>query len=336
MKTYKITLPESRIVRSAGGNVPVKSYYSHEWESLSEFFDEEPTNQVNRDKWRRWKRFRGYGRSWYDFNLTGPQLIAAFEKNEGDAPARMLHTMERMGDMIEQALPEQDIGTGTVRRRKRRRADMGNSVDIHDVRQGRLDRAWEQTYKVERETPTRRKVHIVVNLATSAGISCNDALWRGAVALRLHDMLVRRGKHVSMYAGAVWRGNYRRRSGREINVYNVPIKQSQFMLSREHLAMQVSASFSRLYVMAKAQNLHPTLTPGDGYGYPCDDYYIVPATLQERREAGEHVVVVGGAYSQRSAVNLTKKVMKQIADKDARPLGLTAAENMSFFEREVV
>lgn len=93
-------------------------------------------------------------------------------------------------------------------RRRRVRGDQGDSLDIHSVYRGQLDRAWERMGK--REVTSPPMVSIVINSIIMASTDKTVISYRGAVGVVLCQLLERFGYRVRL---VVARGGEARVSG---------------------------------------------------------------------------------------------------------------------------
>lgn len=84
-------------------------------------------------------------------------------------------------------------------RRTRRRGEYGYTIDMDDVRNGNLYRAWTRT---ERGTATGpRNVTILANVSSSAFVRADQLVWRGVAYLVLADALTNAGYRVRVIIG---------------------------------------------------------------------------------------------------------------------------------------
>jgi hypothetical protein len=91
-------------------------------------------------------------------------------------------------------------------RRKRIRADQGDSLDIHAVNRGALDKAWE-TSKRQAQAGTGL-VRIVVDICGNGHVSASQLQWRGIAALALSRAMVKAGYSVEIVAGQAGAGAF--------------------------------------------------------------------------------------------------------------------------------
>lgn len=84
-------------------------------------------------------------------------------------------------------------------RRQRTRGDQGDSLDIHAVNRGALDRAWETVKR--RASIGSGLVRIVADIAGNCNVSAESLQWRGIAALALSRAMTKAGYSVEIVAG---------------------------------------------------------------------------------------------------------------------------------------
>jgi hypothetical protein len=87
----------------------------------------------------------------------------------------------------------------TRHRRKRRRGDQGDELDIHRVYRGDLSNAWQRMGRAEKPG-AGKPVTVVCNLGAHSGIDADQLFWRGATAIHLAEVLMQRGHPVQIVA----------------------------------------------------------------------------------------------------------------------------------------
>jgi hypothetical protein len=105
-------------------------------------------------------------------------------------------------------------------RRKLVRADQGDSLDIHAVNRGALDRAWSTVKR--RAALGTGLIRIVVDICGNADMSADQLKWRGLAALALSRAMTKAGYSVEIVAGQAGGGGFNRRE--EIGVVTTTIK----------------------------------------------------------------------------------------------------------------
>jgi len=138
-------------------------------------------------------------------------------------------------DKVMQATNDLQIDIeSTCIKRRRRRSDFGDEIDMQSVYAGDIDRAWTTTARQRTSAPKQLTVNI--DLGANCQIKSDALFWRGAAALYLADKLTDSGYQVAIngcYAIAgVAKG--RRNSG-----VIVPIKRREEPLNLPSLAATV-------------------------------------------------------------------------------------------------
>lgn len=94
------------------------------------------------------------------------------------------------------------VVTGIKRRRVR--ADFGDSIDMQRVYRGELGTAWERTTR-QRGHGGKNTVTMYVDVAANCSTEAETLFWRGAAALAVADALTQGGYSVQITAGAYGR-----------------------------------------------------------------------------------------------------------------------------------
>lgn len=229
-----------------------------------------------------------------------------------------------LGMLSEVQLPDQLMKPELTKRRKRRRADFGNELDIHAVYQGRCDRAWDQTHVEQLVHVANKTSHICINLGAPAAISFLDAMWRGALALRIYETLTMMGRSVSIsgYYASVngFRGGIGFMGSCKLKNYGEPMR-------TDKLAAMVNLGFMRRYLMTWAIESHPHLYPTSGYGQPIDDYDLRTHAAEQDAQHGGSVFVIGQCFSKDQAERALQKFVKQLLG-EVKIDGMSAEEIM--------
>ena len=74
--------------------------------------------------------------------------------------------------------------------------DQGDTLDIHRVYSGQLDRAWRRT--VRRTRPASQSIVIITPLTIARANHADKAFWCGAAVIKLSDVLTQAGYNVSI------------------------------------------------------------------------------------------------------------------------------------------
>lgn len=196
------------------------------------------------------------------------------------------------------------LPVGTAMRRQRTRAAQGDSLDIHRVYAGSLETAWQSTKRVVSPSQQGLKnISIVVNLATVANVSWDDALWRGALAATLTDILQRSGRNVQVIIqNSVT--NLLKEDRNKICCVSVVLKDYMHHMTFEQLLISCSVAMNRSHMfIAKAAFPVPVR---DGMGAPSHSF--LPRALKTNAHS---VVHINGIFSQEDANEFLHKTLRE-------------------------
>lgn len=231
---------------------PRKTYFQH-FESIVELDDTEPAD-INRRHFDESvvHKWGGGDTSWWGCRGAwhGVRELVTKGWPEGLERGRAL--------MRELDFPPAMLKS--VRRRKRK-ADSGDSLDIHRVYQGELDKAWTQTYRDQGAMALGQSISIVVDVCAPAMAHADQLFWNGATAAVVVDALQRSGRSCELVA------TFHTMFSHEMSVMNsVVVKPMDRVMDPELLfACTALAGFSRGY-MFKAADIAPYRCPGS-YGH---------------------------------------------------------------------
>lgn len=203
-------------------------------------------------------------------------------------------------------LPAAMLKPEIEKRRKRKRGDHGDEVDIHQVYQGRVDRAWSRAVQRQNLVVGNKLVHLAVNLCAPSYVDFDDALWRGAVTLRVYEALMRMGRSVMVTVHYPCAGIY---ADGATGIFSVPVKSYNEPMSVSKLASMVNVGFMRVYLQQRAASSHPTRKKRDGFSI--DDYDIVPYSVLKDEESGGQCVRIGACFTKAQAEDVLRKFVAQ-------------------------
>jgi hypothetical protein len=276
----------------------------HVWfDSVAELHRELPAMQLraNRGDWNR-RMSSYYDGDWYGHGIhIGSEAIEIIAKGAPDLLALMQ-------PMIQALRKELSLDTAAAiqvetRRRKRHRSDYGDTLDMHRVWSGDLDRAWERPVREPRLTPTERYASVFLDLGVLSDVDAVDTLWRGAAGLCMVDTLTRMGVSVELWAGASGRSTYE--YGPDYRWSGVRVKEYAQPLNEERLAAVAHAMFHRTFSFG--MYLAAPFKATSGLGRPTHTGLVKP--LRDRAEAGERVFRVGECLTRLQAVCEVQKVI---------------------------
>lgn len=236
--------------------------------------------------------------TWYGFNGDGNQAREKILHGWSELLERLRPMMSRL-ELSEAVSPHRAV----VRRRKMKRGDHGDFLDINRVNSGELDTAWTRPKRLNLYGVTDRRATIVVNVSASADTKFDETLWRAATAIKICDLLQSSGRSVEIYSGNSARNvNYQT----DQNAY-CRIKEYLQPLQVERLAAMVSLAFLRTYMFIAIGAIKAPVDPG--LGEPSDG---MPVQLKARKDAGELVVELARCFSFGDAKRDLESVHKQL------------------------
>lgn len=283
----------------------------HQWFDSFEELTKLTPEMINRKNSRLWAQLqenRHNNTSWFG----GPRTIGEMhDKVINGWPEMRTRThlyVKQLNDTLEttEAIPI-DI---EHRRRKRTRGDYGDTLDIHRVWAGELDKAWERPTKKPRLTLSERYVTLYADLCASSGKDAFASIWRAAVAIKLVDLYTQAG-----YSLEVWVGNSARYAypGSSIvsSWYASRVKEYSMPVHEERFAAMLGVGYLR--AVGFAQMVAGPYGADYSLGYPANEG--LPLPLRERAANGERVLRVGECYSFHDAIRQLKKLAEPLQAK---------------------
>lgn len=305
----------SILTETRQGEYGYREHFSAEADSPLDLLESVPENAERQREISRQLHGVGYGADWYDRGLgyqpTGDQVTEFILKGH---PAFLENLVPKIARLKPPYVQEAQFRQ-TKRRRKRVRGDFGNELDIHAVRQGRIDTAWTRTKHELREDHSNRNVHLIINCSLNAVISAQEAEWRTAAAVAVYDELVRLGKSVAIYMVRTSSNMFVGQSS-TICTLMVPVKKLGTQISQYHVAAYCSASFTRAVMMYRYSNLIPGKTPVGNYGVAAN-VPVLSRSLRHARDNGQFVLYLPHAFSEHAARAAVEAVVGQVAGKVA-------------------
>lgn len=138
-----------------------------------------------------------------------------------------------------------DVPPPVAIRRTRIRDRMGDTLDIHSVLSGNLEKAWERP--VRRGGLGRQNIILVASMQGLGGLHARTYLWRGAACLVLSDLLSTAGYNVEIWGE--YRCDFRGRHPKLQNplVHRIKLKDGRVPVDVSSLASTVClAGFKRV------------------------------------------------------------------------------------------
>ena len=257
----------------------------------------------------------GNGMHWWDRKINSALNAAQVMELLKNVDPLFYENLKPKLDKLTPPLYEQSLFRQHKRKRRRIKADHGNSVDIHAVMQGRLDRAWDGQKFEERVLHANKNVHLVINCSLNSSVEAKDAEWRSAATIAIYNELTRQGKSVAVYMVRTSSNMFKEFNG--ICTLMAPIKRLGERMSMEHMAAWTSATFTRSAMMYKYSNSIPGVSPTYGYGF-AQNWEVYPHSLAKLADAGQAVVYVPHCFSEYAAKAAIERVVTQIIGESHR------------------
>lgn len=130
------------------------------------------------------------GAQWYGIEGGAPAVLSMLENGYPEGAGMVTSFRDALGA---------SVGRAEGIRRRRVRGPMGDTMDVHAVNRGQLDRAWSSTLKSIRKGSGI--IRILVDIGGNAGANANSLRWRGVAALTMCEILIKAGYSVEIVAG---------------------------------------------------------------------------------------------------------------------------------------
>lgn len=281
----------------------------HVWfDSLDEMERELPKSVALGANRKRYSEIlAGRGDGWCRTQLGVPSMAVANDAiANGSEP--LLNQLQPLIERLRQAL---GLGTAAalqldVRRRKLRRGDHGDNLDMGRVWGGELDTAWSRPVRWPKVSATQRYCTVFTDCAMPAYCDADDSLWRAAMSQCLVEILTRMGFSTEVWCGATGvrrfeRGPYKHFCGVKIKDFTQPLNESR-------LAVMMHAMFYRSRIWAMYCDAPYQLV--GSLGNPAQSGLVMP--LRERAANGERVFRVSNVTSADSAVVEIQRIVDEL------------------------
>lgn len=229
-----------------------------------------PVNPVNQVLWQGHKTGTGAGVS---ANFNGLTCDLAQVKST------LLGGWPEGSNKVQQAGEKLRLPALKSIRRKVRYGPQGDELDIHAVRNGRLERAWRSAPRQLTSGPVR--VHLVINMAANCTVKRDDLPWRGAAGLALAKVLTAAGYGVKItaFSSTMYHDNTQARIffGATVKEYTQPLNVTALAGAVAHPSSFRRVGFAMICQQSKGQT---SSSLGTAYS-PTD------AELREALRAGD-------------------------------------------------
>lgn len=288
----------------------------HVWFDSMEELRKQIVKMQSRRNADRWSEilYRGRSSDWFGMGMGTRDALQAVE----DGCPELLQQVKPLVEILRASVPLD--GTESVmvevRRRKRHRSDYGDTLDMHRVWSGELDRAWERPVREVRLSATQRYASIYVDNGILRDVKPRQTLWRAAVAMLIADVLTRMGINVEIWAGASGFDTYTGEHGSaKFRWSGVRAKEYTQPLNEERVCAVMHAMFHRTYGFG--MTLAAPWAADDGMGYSYDSGLVKP--LRDRQGAGERVFRIGKCLDEAQAIIEVRRVIEVLKPKEREP-----------------
>lgn len=291
--------------------VKVSNGVSYEWGSYEEFLAD--LQEIREARPEFYSQVRGSGQfadhdkrseSWWGC-IGGFDAVVKHTKSGWPALREKVAAMMRGMDLELPNFPSRIV----QRRRKRRRDDHGDALDINRVWNGELDKAWEHPARVERIALNTKRMTLAFDVTSNARVTNEMALWRAALCIALCDALARAGRVFEIWVID---------SASDPFVRDVPcpprlwsgwrVKRANDPLVLDRLCAMVSVGFVRSAGFI-AMGCGPW-SPRASFG--CALNAGLPDTLRQRQEEGELVLRIGECYTKAQVISEYAHAMSEL------------------------
>lgn len=189
--------------------------YRREFSSVQDFIKQPFANPANRDLFVK-EQLEG-GTQWRSWGGGKPLRSGMLKTNRDwygaatgeEAADRAIQGWPEGAERVRQLLADVEVPEPVNIRRKLRRGDQGDELDIHAVYRGALDRAWTRRQRTHHRS--RMTVRLALQLGGSKMMSQEEMFWRGAAVAKLTEALEDAGYGVELMCAEStqqgWRGD---------------------------------------------------------------------------------------------------------------------------------
>jgi len=204
----------------------------------------------------------------------------------------------------------------TVRRRKTRHDDHGDSIDMTRVWNGQVDTAWARPVRVERQAPNTKRITLAFDVTANANVTNDMAMWRAALCTLLVDSLARAGRIMEIWVIDSTSNPFQWGQKAPPRLWSAwCVKKTNDPVVLDRLCAMVSVGFMRSAGFA-AMGCGPW-TASSGFGGALGTG--LPYTLRERVKAKEVVLRIGQCYSRKQVIDEYRSAWEEVeaASKEA-------------------
>lgn len=201
-----------------------------------------------------------------------------------------------------------DLGVKEVRR-KRVRAGQGDEIDIHQVYQGNIDRAWSKTERFDFDG-TAKLVTLLIDNEDGSWVNANDSLWRAAAACAMYESLIKAGKSVRVVTYGATRRPFT--TYQKNMTVTITIKGYSEQLSVRKLASMAHCGFARGPGFFGMMRCGHKLDVGLGTSVKFSPEYIPIQMKDEIALGGTKVLYIGKSNNMGAAVDSLKNATESL------------------------
>ncbi len=176
-------------------------------------------------------------------------------------------------------------------KRKKVRKDFGDELDIHQIYQGRADKAWTTTERIEQDSK-HHLVTLLIELTDNVRQDVVPTLWKAAVVTFLQREIERAGKSLRVIAASASSGTICN-DNRNVTT-SIIVKEYNETLNFERLAAMSHLGFYRVFGFAAKNCYDKDLMSSLGRASRISEH-LMPIKLEEEIKKGHTKAVFLGA-----------------------------------------
>ena len=196
-------------------------------------------------------------------------------------------------------------------KRVRVRDIFGDTLDIHRVYQGQIDKAWERRKRIE-SNEEHNLITILVDIGGTGSDDVLESLWRAAATLKIVDDYEKAGKSVKLLVGTVASGALA--DSYDVMSQTITVKNYNERLPLERVAAMCHLGFHRTFSFA-SRHCQPYAPVSFAYGrsIPITHGHLPITIRQEIAEGRTKLVIVPRCTNMASAIDSVKCVYSELA-----------------------
>jgi len=264
-----------------------------------------PPADINR------KLYDGYLRrsdkSWLGPSVSATQVIEDSIVGNAELDAILKDKIAALDAALGTNTVNGKVSTVSKSKRKRRKGRQGDELDIHQVYNGNLDKAWSESYRVTQDKK-HSLVTLILDIGGNAFENVTDSLWQAAVAYKLVEDFTKAGKStkivIAMAGHDPFVGAREKVLTCSINAknYNERITSSR-LASMTHLGYFRTVMFSQMCLQnnrlcsSLGQSMDVASNLPLGISDEIDAGHTVPVIIQKSRSLNSAIDAIKSAYN---------------------------------------